>query len=1017
VRLRFLTAAGFVLLSGIGAPARAETYPQSLFAEMRWRCIGPFRGGRTVGGVGVPGKPGVFYAGVNNGGVWETDDYGRTWRPIFDGQPTQSIGAIAVAPSDANVIYAGSGEGLQRPDLSVGDGVYRSTDAGKTWKHGGLRDAQQIAAIVVDPRDPKRLLVAALGHPYGPNEERGVFRSTDGGETFAKSLYKDSDTGAVAIALDPKDPDTVYAVLWAHRLAPWENGAWRGKGNGLFKSRDAGKSWRAIDKGLPTFEEGLGRIGVAVAPSDPTRLYALVELGGEEKGGLYASDDAGESWRLVTSESRVVGRGSDFAEAKVDPWNRDVVYVANTCTYRSTDGGKTFAAWKGAPGGDDYHTIWIDPTRPDVILLASDQGATLTVNGGRTWSSWYNQPTAQLYHVSTDNRFPYWVYGGQQESGSVGIASRGDDGAITFRDWHPVGAEEYGYIAVDPLNPDLVYGGKLSRFSHATREVQDVSPAPLRGRYRFLRTAPVLFSPTDPHVLYYAGNVLFKTTNGGLSWDVISPDLTREKAEVPASVGASAAPELAKDLERRRGVIYTVAPSPKDGNLIWAGTDDGLIHVTRDGGKTWSDVTPKSLGSWAKVSLIEASHFDPATAYTAINAIRLDDVKPHVLATRDYGKTWTEIVKGLPDAPVNAVREDPVRRGLLYAGTERGVDVSFDDGASWQSLRLNLPATSVRDLVVHGNDLVVGTHGRSFWILDDVTPLRQMTGDVARADVHLFAPAPAYRIRRSKSTDTPLPPEEPAGENPPDGAVIDYLTGGGARGPVILEFLDAKGTVLRLFSSEDAPEPIDPKEYSIPEYWMRPPRVLSSAPGMHRFVWNLHLPPPAALEREFPISAIVHDTPREPLGPTVLPGTYSVRLTAAGKSETRPLTVKLDPRITTAPKDLERRFALAVEIADAMKRDADALERVRALRKKLAPELDAEAAALEGSGSGRRRARGEGERDLKRLNADLTTLYQIVEGAEAAATSQAEASVKETRAALDVALAKVSELAKRAGAK
>ncbi|MBV8858263.1 MAG: glycoside hydrolase, partial [Acidobacteria bacterium] len=695
--------------------AAAQQFDERLYQSLRWRMIGPFRGGRTVGATGVPSRPNVFYIGVNNGGVWKTDDAGRTWNPIFDEQPTGSVGALAVAPSRPDTIYVGTGEGLQRPDLSVGDGLYRSNDGGRTWSHLGLRDGQQIGSIIVDPRDPERLLVAVLGHPYGPNEERGVYRSTDGGRTFEKVLYKDENTGAIALAFDPSNARNVYAVLWAARQGPWENGAWQGPGSGLFKSADGGTTWRQLTKGLPTFEQGLGRIGIAIAPSDPKRMYANVDA--PQLGGIYRSDDAGESWTRTNDEVRVWGRGSDFAEVKVDPRDPDVVYSANTSSYKSADGGKTFHAWKGAPGGDDYHTIWINPENPQIVLLATDQGATITVNGGRTWSSWYNQPTAQFYHVSTDDQFPYWVYGGQQESGSVGTTSRGDNGAITFRDWRTVGAEEYGYVAADPLNPNIIYGGKLSRFDKTTGQVVNIAPEPVRaGKYRFLRTAPVLFSPVDPHVLYYAGNVLFKTTNGGNSWDVISPDLTRETYDVPESIGVYRKPDMAT--MPRRGVIYTVAPSHKDVNTIWAGTDDGLIHITRDGGKTWKNITPPQLTSWSKVSIIDAGHFDDQTAYAAVNRFRLDDLRPHVYRTHDGGKTWTEIVKGLPDDPVNAVREDPVRRGLLFAGTERAVYVSFNDGDEWQPLRLNMPATSIRDLVVHRDDIVVGTHGRSFWILD-----------------------------------------------------------------------------------------------------------------------------------------------------------------------------------------------------------------------------------------------------------------------------------------------------------
>ncbi|HJQ31204.1 MAG TPA: hypothetical protein VJ866_03445, partial [Pyrinomonadaceae bacterium] len=924
---RFLTA--ILVIVAFIISANAQQFDQRLYQGMRWRMIGPFRAGRTVGAAGVPGLPNVFYVGVNNGGVWKTDDYGRTWNPVFDPQPTGSIGALAVAPSRPNTVYVGSGEGLQRPDLSVGDGMYKSTDGGNTWEHLGLRDGQQIGSILVDPRDPERLYVAVLGHPYGPNEERGVFRSTDGGKTFEKILYKDENTGAIALAFDPTNARTIYAVLWAARQGPWENGAWQGPGSGLFKSTDGGTTWRQLTKGLPTFEQGLGRIGIAVAPSDPKRMYANVDA--PQLGGVYRSDDAGESWVRTNDEVRVWGRGSDFAELKVDPRDADVVYAANTSTYKSADGGKTFNAWKGAPGGDDYHTIWINPENSQVVLLASDQGAIITVNGGRTWSSWYNQPTAQFYHVSTDDQFPYWVYGGQQESGSVGTTNRGDNGAITFRDWRTVGAEEYGYVAADPLNPNLIYGGKLSRFDKTTGQVVNIAPEAVRsGKYRFLRTAPVLFSPVDPHVLYYAGNVLFKTTDGGNSWQVISPDLTRETYDVPESIGVYRKPEMAT--MPRRGVIYTIAPSNKDVNTIWAGTDDGLIHLTRDGGKNWTNITPSQLTSWSKVSIIDAGHFDNNTAYAAINRFRLDDLRPHIYRTHDGGKTWTEIVNGLPNDPVNTVREDPLRKGLLFAGSERAVYVSFDDGDSWQPLRLNMPATSIRDLVVHRDDIVVGTHGRSFWILDDITPLRQIDASVASADAFLFAPQTAYRVRRNVNTDTPLPPEEPAGQNPPDGAIINYYLKTDSGGAVVLEIFDRAGKLVRRFRSDDKPEPLNEKELNVPTYWVRPPRVLPASAGMQRFVWDLHYAEPKAQRHEYPISAIYRDTPREPLGPAVLPGEYTVKLTAGGKTYTRALTVVMDPRVKTPRAGLEQQFTLSAQTAEGMTQTFDALEQIKKLR-------------------------------------------------------------------------------------
>ena len=836
-------------------------------------------------------QPNVFYIGVNNGGVWRTDDYGHTWSPVFDLQPTGSIGAIAVAPSDPEIIYAGSGEGLHRPDLSVGDGMYRSSDAGRTWRHIGLSEGQQIAAIVVDPHDPNRVFVAVLGHPYGPNPERGVYRTADGGATWKKVLYKNELTGAVDLAFDPRDPRRVYAVLWQAQQAPWENGSFSGPASGLFVSADGGDTWKQLATGLPNFAQGLGRIGIAVAPSKPDRIYALVEAN-RDSGGVYRSDDGGASWAKVNAENRIWGRGDDFAGVRVDPLHPDVIYVANTSTYRSTDAGLTFTAIKGAPGGDDYHTIWINPKHPEIILLACDQGATVSVNYGRTWSSWYNQPTAQLYHVITDHQFPYWVYGGQQESGSVGIASRGNDGQITFREWHPVGAEEYAYIAPDPLDPNIVYGGathSVSRFHKDTGEVESVTP---KGNYRYVRTMPLLFSEVDPHVLYFGAQMVLKTADGGASWTAISPDLSRETYALPASVAGY--PEAAAKQATRRGVVYAIAPSRRSLDEIWAGTDDGLIHLTRDGGKHWKDVTPAGLTPWSKVAQLDASHFDDDTVYAAINRIRLDDMRPHIYRTHDGGASWKEIVRGLPEGPVNAVREDPIRPGLLFAATELAVFVSFNDGEDWQPLRLNMPATSIRDLVIHEDDLVIGTHGRGFWILDDISPLRQLSGAITSADAHLFAPRITYRLPRDTNTDTPLPPEEPAGKNPPDGAILYYWLKGVPSTPVRLEILDGTGRLVRSFSSDD--KPAQPSAgLDVPLHWLRPFQTLSAASGMHRFVWDLHAAAHSGFPEGPPIAAIENDTP-ERQGVWLPPGVYAVRLTVDGRSYAQPLIVKTDPR-------------------------------------------------------------------------------------------------------------------------
>ena len=999
----------------LAATASWAQVPEKTYEDLHWRMIGPFRGGRTRAAAGVPGQPNIFYVGQVNGGVWKSDDYGRTWNPIFDHESTQSIGAIAVAPSDPNIIYVSSGEGLHRPDLSVGNGIYKSTDAGKTWTHlPGLRGGQQIPALAIDPRDPNRVFAAVLGHPYGPSEERGIYRSTDGGQTWQRGISKDENTGGSDVEIDPSNPDVVYASMWEAREGPWEDGnEFNGSGGGLFKSTDGGSTWHPLSNGLP---KDLSQIYVAIAPSDPHRLYATLSTA-SGKLGVYRSDDAGDSWTQITTDPRPAGRigGGDLSIPKVDPKNADLLYVVSTVTMRSADGGKTWSGFRGAPGGDDYQNLWINPNNGNIILIVSDQGAIITVNAGQSWSSWYNQPTAQFYHAITTNTFPYQVCGGQQESGSACTLSRGNDGAITFRDWHPVGVIEYGYVAPDPLDPDVIYGGgrtEVSKFHFSTGQVQNVTPIPLRNpKYRTNRTEPLIFSPVDPHVLYFASNVLFKTTDGGNNWQTISPDLTRENPGVPASVGTL----VPKGADKLRGVIYALAPSFKTTNTLWAGTDDGQLWITRDGGKNWANITPKELSAWSKVTQISASHFDDETAYASVSRFRINDDHPYIYRTRDGGKSWNVITAGLPEfGPVDTVREDPVRKGLLFAGTENSVWVSFDDGDHWQSLQLNLPHTSMRDLWIHENDLIVATHGRSFWILDDIAPLREASAAVANA-AHLFAPAPAYRVQRDTYTDTPPPPDEPAAANPPDGAILDYFLTSAAS-TVTLEILDAQGHLVRRFSNSDKPDITEEElqKQLIPLYWVRMARRLSTEAGMHRWVWDLHYPTPASTRHDYPISAIPHDTPRLPLGPTVLPGTYSVRLTVDGKSSTAPLTIKMDPRVKISAEGLQKKFQAETRMASIMTESAQALLQGGSIRSQL-EKVSANASTKEAVENFQKKltalmgaaggffAPPSQEVTLGRVNGQAGTIYMQVWQADAEPTSaQVEALSATERDSADV---------------
>ncbi|HEY6032623.1 MAG TPA: hypothetical protein VIV58_00150, partial [Kofleriaceae bacterium] len=908
---------GFAPLPAGAAPPP----PADAFDALHWRMVGPFRGGRTKACAGVPGHSNVFYIAPVNGGVWKTDDAGRTWAPIFDGQPTQSIGSLALAPSDPNVIYAGSGEGLLRPDLSVGNGVYKSTDAGKTWTHVGLDNAQQIPQLAVDPRNPNRVFAAVLGHPYGPSKDRGVYRSLDGGKTWDKVLYKNDNTGASDVVIDPKHPDVIYAALWEARLGPWEDdNEYEGAGGGIFKSTDGGKSWKQLHGGLPA---NLVQADIAIAPSKPSTLYATLttteesHYGSGKGNGLYRSDDAGETWRSVTTDDRPLMKigGGDLMVPVVDPTNPEQLYVASIVAMKSSDGGKTWTWLRGAPGGDDYQNLWIDPTDPKAFVLVSDQGAVVTLNGGATWSSWYNQPTAQLYHVAVTADVPYRVCSGQQESGSVCIASRGLDGSIGERDWHPAAIIEYGYAAPDPRDPDIIYGAgrtEVSRYRWSTHQVQNVTPLVLRGTARAERTQPIVFSPVQPNLMYYAANTVFSTTNGGQSWQTISPDLGHPNPGTPPTIGALGE----KDQRKHRGAVYALAPSFKTTRTLWAGTDDGKLWVTRDGGGHWNDITPAAVTPWSKVTQLDASRFDDTTVYASVSRLRLDDLAPYIYRTHDGGKTWTPITTGLPPGPVNAVRADPVRKGLLYAATETGVFVSFDDGDAWQPLQRNLPHTSVRDIVVHDSDLIVATHGRGFWIMDDMSPLRHVTPAMTTA---LLPPAPALRLPRSEYTDTPIPPDEPLADNPPTGASFDYYLAAPAK-EVRLDILDAKNRVLRTYASSDPPDltPAELAKQLIPAYWVMPPHQLGQTRGMHRWIWDLRRTRPHAPRYGYPISAAPHATVRTPEGARVAPGTYTVKLTVDGRSFTTKVEVLLDPRTRLPAAVVAQQNKLETQLADLL---------------------------------------------------------------------------------------------------
>ena len=826
--------------------------------------------------------------------MWKSTNAGRTWAPVFDSQPIASIGAIGVAPSNTNIVYVGSGEADMRSQISYGNGMYKSTDAGKTWAHIGLDNTRQISRVIVDPKNPNIVFVAALGHVYAANPDRGVYRSRDGGASWEKVLFKNDNVGAIDLAFDPQNSQIIYATLWNTRRPPWSiYPPSYGPGSGIFKSIDGGNTWQPLTNGVPT--EGLGHIGLAVAPTNRNRVYAIIDSKDAKAGGLYRSDDAAATWTRTSDDTRIWGRGWYFCKTAVDPKNPDIVYVSNTSLYRSTDAGKSWTPIKGAPGGDDYHQLWIYPDDPSRMILASDQGAIVSVDGAATWSSWYNQPTAELYHAAADNRFPYWVSGAQQDSGAVAVPSRSSHAEISMHDWTPVGAGgESDYTAPDPLHPEILFGGRVERWNVITGEIKNVSPE--RGMTvpaRHTWTLPLLFSKADPHALYFSNQFLFKTTNGGESWSTISPDLTREDPGVPPNLDEATAADAPEG--KRRGVIYTIAPSPLRAQTIWVGTDDGLIQVTKDDGKTWANVTPAELTPWSKVVMVDASHFDVNEAYAAIDRHRLEDNEPYIYRTRDGGKSWQKITSGLPAGIyMQTVKEDPERKGLLFAGTELGLFVSFDDGDRWQSLQLNLPPCSMRDLVVHGDDLIVAAHGRGFWVLDNITPLRQIGGLVANVDNYLFRPADVISITPGSEYGTPKPRDEPLAENPPYGAMIDYYLKSAASGPVTLEILDAGGELVRRYSSDDRPPEVNPELLNIPSFWRRTPEPLSAAAGMHRWVWDLRPTPTGGGGRR---GAGAGGFGRGGEA-RVLPGVYTVKLTVGGKgsAQPQPLVVKMDPR-------------------------------------------------------------------------------------------------------------------------
>jgi len=1015
---KFLGIACIASLLGLlaAAAASAETLPERAFQDLRWRQLGPFRAGWATVVAGVPGDAGVFFFGGADGGVWKTTDAGSTWKPIFGGVGSASIGAFAVAPSDPRVLWVGTGQIHQRWDIVSGDGIHRSTDGGATWRHVGLADSRHIGDLWVDPRDADVAIVAALGHVFGPNEERGLFRTEDGGATWTRVLFRDADTGACDVAGDPATPDTLYASLWQVRRYPWLDyfEPATGPGSGIWKSTDGGRTWSPTGTtGLPTGP--LGRIELAVAPArQAMRVWAAIDA--PAGGGLYRSDDGGASWSLINSRAETA---SSYMSGLVpDPVSSDVLWSVGRDLKRSTDAGKSFTVVRAAPGGDDYHDFWIDPRDPRRMATGADQGAVVSLNGGASWSSWYNQPTGQFYRLAADDRFPYWVYSGQQDTGTVGIASRSDYGQLTFRDWHPVGGDERDGNVPDPEDPDLVYGaglgGRVTQWDRRTGQVRTISPWPVTSyaarpgsaKYRWDWITPLAISPRPPHALYVGAQVLFRSLDRGATWETVSPDLT---GAVEGAAGCDGKVPVERATACGYGAIFAIAPSAAADGLVWIGTTNGRVQKSADGGATWRDVTPGGLADWTKINTIDASPRDPATAYVAGDRHRLDDFRPLAWKTHDGGATWTQIGSGLPeDAWVGVVRMDPERAGLLYAGTRRGVFVSTDDGATWASLQRNLPLTGVNDLLVHDGDLIAATQGRAIWALDDLTPLRRFDAEALASPLALAPPAPAHRLRANLNRDTPLPPEEPRGENPPAGAVLDYWLAADARGPVTIEILDAAGRAVRTLRSDDrtrrATEPV-----YFAELWRPEPARPATGAGHHRFVWDLRRPEPAVVAAQFSIAALPgRPVPELPQGALVVPGRYQVRVTADGASVTQPLEVLSDPRSPATAADLEALATFQAEVVSALERAARIAVPLRGATtrldadasdpsvKKLWKEIETARAALERWRGGLAR-----ELDPERIHDELAGLASDLDNADAAPTANQRALLAEASARLD----------------